>query len=221
VSWVGSDSTSGIATYGVQYRVGAGGTWTTWQAGTSETSATFGPDSPVTVEQKQIYYFRARARDRAGNTGEYAAGSGDCAIYVGGEFVVYMPLVVRDHIPYAAPCGPGNDYCEDHDTLGNSYGPLAPGTGYRAYPDDENDFYYVLLTEPVSATVRVTGYQAVGQLLVYNQDLNTLGMDWNDPGDDGVMTIASLSLDAGKYYIRVYTASGQNTATLYTLTVDY
>jgi len=67
----------------------------------------------------------------------------------------------------------------------------------------------------------VTGYQAVGQLIVYDEDVTTLGRDWNNPGDDGVMTIASLSLGAGKYYIRVYTASGQHSTALYTLTVTY
>jgi hypothetical protein len=98
---------------------------------------------------------------------------------------------------------------------------LKPATGYRAYPDDANDFYYILLTNPASVTVQVTNYQAVGQLLVYDQGWNTLGMDWNDPGGNGSMTVGPLSLGAGKYHIRIYTASGQNTDTLYTLTVTY
>jgi len=225
VSWSGSDGLSGIGSYDVQYRVDVGGTWTAWKTGTTATSATFGPSAPVTVEADRTYYFRARAQDRAGNQGQYAGGDGDCSIQVTSpepeEKYVYLPIVMRNLVTYALPCGPANNYCEDYDTLATAYGSLEPGASYRAYPDDENDYYYIWLANPASLTVQVTGYQAVGQLIVYDEDVTTLGRDWNNPGDDGVMTIASLSLGAGKYYIRVYTASGQHSTALYTLTVTY
>jgi len=133
---------------------------------------------------------------------------------------VYLPMIVKNFINYAPPCGPGNDYCEDYDTRGQAYGPLESGTGYSAYPDDSNDYYYVILTESTSITVQVTGYQTEGQLMVYDEDEITLGRDWNNAGGDGVMTVGPLDLGAGRYYIRVYT-SVTNATSLYTLTTTY
>jgi hypothetical protein len=93
VNWSGSDALSGIATYDVQYRLGSSGAWTDWPglSGTTQISATFGPDTPVTVERNQTYYFRARANDNAGNVGIFAS-TGDCSAYVG-RMIPYLPLV--------------------------------------------------------------------------------------------------------------------------------
>ena len=220
VSWAGSDSTSGIATYDVQYRVGAGGIWTTWMEGTTATSATFGPTDPVTVEKDQAYSFRAHAQDRAGNIGQYAAG--DCPVYVGGEYLVFLPLVVRNYVTYAGPCGPGNNYCEDYDTWENAYGPLEPAVSYRAYPNDQNDYYYFVLFNTGAVTIRVTDYQAVGQVIVRDEATSEKGKDEEKAGGDGVMEVSISSLLPGKYYIQLYTAPGyENSNDLYTLTVTY
>lgn len=71
VTWSGSDNLSGVASYDVQYRDGATGTWSDWQSGTSATSAYF------TGQDRHSYYFRARARDNAGNLEAYPSGDGD------------------------------------------------------------------------------------------------------------------------------------------------
>ena len=69
--WDSYDNLSGIASYDVQYRDGAGGTWTNLLADTTDTYYRFvGQDG-------RIYYFRARARDNAGNLSNYAGGNGD------------------------------------------------------------------------------------------------------------------------------------------------
>ena len=68
---------SGVATYDVQYRVGASGAWTDWLVGTTKTSAVFGPLDPVHLVHGQTYYFRVRAYDQAGNVEDYAGGNGD------------------------------------------------------------------------------------------------------------------------------------------------
>ena len=75
VSWSGSDALAGVDSYDVQYRVGTSGSWTDWLTGTTDTSAVFGPDNPLTVERDQTYQFRVRARDFAGNVSTY--GSSD------------------------------------------------------------------------------------------------------------------------------------------------
>ena len=70
VSWSGSDATSGIASWDVQYRDGAG-PWTDWLIEATETSATF------TGEDGHTYHFQSRARDNAGNVEDYPGGDGD------------------------------------------------------------------------------------------------------------------------------------------------
>ncbi|MBX3057565.1 MAG: PD40 domain-containing protein [Anaerolineae bacterium] len=60
VSWSGTDTggSGGISTYDVQVKVGANGSWTDWQIGTTSTSAPYPGVGGTT------YYFRARAHDR-------------------------------------------------------------------------------------------------------------------------------------------------------------
>jgi len=61
VAWSGTDATSGIATYSVQYRKGETGAWTDWQTATQSTTAQF------TGAAGDTYYFRSSAIDKAGN----------------------------------------------------------------------------------------------------------------------------------------------------------
>ncbi|MEW5985988.1 MAG: hypothetical protein AB1791_05090 [Chloroflexota bacterium] len=72
VSWGGTDpGASGIASYDVQYRLGASGSWTTWQQDTTATTADF------TGTAGNTYYFRARAEDNAQNVEAWPSGDGD------------------------------------------------------------------------------------------------------------------------------------------------
>jgi len=64
VNWNGSDATSGILAYDLQYRKD-GGDWTDWFLDTTNASATF------TGEDGHNYSFRIRAQDIAGNRGAY------------------------------------------------------------------------------------------------------------------------------------------------------
>lgn len=61
VTWSGSDATSGVMSYTVQYKDGSGGAWTNWQVGVTNTTALFNGLVGHT------YYFRSRASDRAGH----------------------------------------------------------------------------------------------------------------------------------------------------------
>ena len=91
IGWRGADNLSGIAHYTVVYRPAGQAAWTTWQANTTHTSATFVP--PVAG---QIYEFQARATDVAGN-GQPVSPTADmsttAAILVTPR--AYLPLVVR------------------------------------------------------------------------------------------------------------------------------
>jgi len=78
VSWTGADKGgSGVKSYDVQFRTGAGESWQNWLTNVATTFATFGSSEPVEVKDSTIYYFQARARDNAGNIGAYAGGDGD------------------------------------------------------------------------------------------------------------------------------------------------
>ena len=78
VSWSGSDPDpgSGLLGYDIQYRMGRLGTWTTWRTATDETSGLFAG------QRGRLYFFRSRARDRAGNEEAYPAGDGDRMVYI-------------------------------------------------------------------------------------------------------------------------------------------
>jgi len=71
VTWAGEDVWSGVAAYDVQVRDGYEDdgenekTWTAWLADTATTSGTF------TGAHGHTYFFRARARDGAGNWGSF------------------------------------------------------------------------------------------------------------------------------------------------------
>lgn len=78
VGWSGSDGTgSGIKWFDIQYRDGNAGTWTDWLTQTTLESETFGPTSPITVEDLHTYYFQVRVQDNAGNWEVYPGGDGD------------------------------------------------------------------------------------------------------------------------------------------------
>jgi len=61
VTWAGQDVWSGIGAYDVQVRDGYEGAWTDWLTGTTAISGAF------TGTHGHTYFFRARARDQAGN----------------------------------------------------------------------------------------------------------------------------------------------------------
>jgi hypothetical protein len=71
VTWWGTDATSGIKSFDVQYKEGASGVWTDWITDTTTMSATFGG------QNRRTYYFRSRGTDSAGNVEAYPGGEGD------------------------------------------------------------------------------------------------------------------------------------------------
>ncbi len=141
------------------------------------------------------------------------------------EHTVYLPAVVRNFFTYALPCGSANNYCEDYDSSESAYGPLEPGIAYSAYPDDRNDYYYFILPDSMirSIEVRVTNYQAVGQVLVRDRSLGIVGRDERKSGEDYEMRVLIPNLLPGKYYIQLYTDldKERNPSARYTLTVNY
>lgn len=78
VIWGGTDNSSGIRWYDVQYREGnrPDSYWQDWVMNTTQLASTFIGQSGHT------YYFRARALDLAGNISQWADGDGDTSITI-------------------------------------------------------------------------------------------------------------------------------------------
>jgi hypothetical protein len=102
---------------------------------------------------------------------------------------------------------------------------LLSGQISKAYPDDPDDWYVVVLTQTASIKVQLTNYQANGQLLLYSRDLSqNLGRRFiaydhskstmNIPGKSG-----PNRLPPNIYYIRVYSIGQTNKNVLYQLVV--
>lgn len=102
VTWQGVDETSGLVAYDVQVRVGVDGVWQDWLLNTTGMAAAF------SGERGQRYYFRARARDVAGNESAFAVGLGQASTLVSGQADIRLPVVaasatVPNPYPYPRP----------------------------------------------------------------------------------------------------------------------
>jgi uncharacterized repeat protein (TIGR01451 family) len=124
---------------------------------------------------------------------------------------LYLPVIFKSYCPQAP-------YYEENDNWDCAFGPLEPGESYKAYPDDLDDYFFIVLTNFATVGVDVTNYQAEGQLLLYDEGRERKG---HDGGGGPTLRIGPITLPPGKYYIRVYTSSGYNTNHLYTLKVSY
>ncbi|HNS50263.1 MAG TPA: GDSL-type esterase/lipase family protein [Anaerolineae bacterium] len=119
VSWWGSDPEpgTGVASFDVQLQVDAGG-WTDWLLETTQTEASYSdPDNG------HVYSFRVRARDVAGNVGDYSAPA---SVQVQDthppESVSVAELPAAQQAPFAVVWG-GTDACS---------GPVVFDVEYRA-----------------------------------------------------------------------------------------
>ncbi len=125
VSWGGFDFDSGIAVYDVQYRDGASGTWSDWMLQTPLTSALFGPISPVNPQDGHTYCFRARAKDIAGNTGDYSGGLGDTYVIMDLQALDTNPPIISSLLPSNSSVTNDNTptiYAEYYDPSGINVG---------------------------------------------------------------------------------------------------
>jgi hypothetical protein len=97
VSWSGNDSpppASGLKHFDVQFsEVSSDGPWQAWHTGTSLTEDTFGPTSPIPVQDNTTYYFRVRAEDNVSNVSSWTNGE-DKTTYQSGIKKVFLPILM-------------------------------------------------------------------------------------------------------------------------------
>ncbi|MGB0384240.1 MAG: hypothetical protein ACPGWR_05380 [Ardenticatenaceae bacterium] len=134
------------------------------------------------------------------------------------------PTPTPSPTPTPAPFEPNNSSQE-------AYGPLVFGQIYEAYPEDQNDWYYIILDETTSLELIVKNYTPApgGQLIVYQEYFDTHNQPQrrliaHDGRQQPNMQIpnelnpnALKELPPGKYLIRIYTVANQSSDTLYQL----
>lgn len=125
----------------------------------------------------------------------------------------FVPLVMREPIFYFE--SPFES--EDNDSTAQANGPLRSGREIQGNPDDENDYFSIITRIRGTISVELNDHTGTGvQLLVYYQSAgNTVAVDNTAPYE------LSFSGEPGTYFVRIYTASGYNSATPYSLTVTY
>ena len=163
VSWAGQDTWSGIATYDVQVRDGYEGDWQDWRTETTATSDTFSGTHGHT------YFFRARARDLAGNRGSESGnrGSESEGIYSDAEWGQTFTTVLTEPAPvlvtsrkYATPRQLDPGQTVTYTVVVSNTGNLAASAALTDTPP----VGMVPLTETLAATAGLTPTYAGGQI---------------------------------------------------------
>jgi len=181
--WDGWDNLSGIASYDVQYRDGAGGSWTNLLTGTSDTYLRFvGQDG-------HTYYFRARARDNAGNLSTYAGGDGDA------QHTVQICATAAD--------------AYEGDNSHTAANPIATDGSWQSHnfhAAGDQDWLQFTATAGVTYTLATTntGGHADTVLYLYEDDGTTL-IDSNDDDSDNwpASRLEWGAVQDGVYYVKV------------------
>ena len=180
LNWAQKEPPSGVASYDVQYRDGLTGEWQNLYMGTEVLLQLF-----VGVEG-HTYYFRARARDLAGNLGDYTDGS-----------TVYTVNVC----PVAA------DEYEDDNSLNTAreIGINSPQQIHAIHRQGDEDWsrFYAVTGQPYTLRTYNLGGHADTVLYLYDANGSLL---WEN--DDEATGVISSRLDwtpanNGMYYIKV------------------
>ena len=101
---------------------------------------------------------------------------------------------------------------EPNNSLAQANGPLQSGVGYYGYPNDAWDYFNVYVSTIGRITVDLMNHTGEGvQLLLYDQDGVLLDRAWQPPYH------VESDVYWGWYSIRIYTESGYNSDTPYTL----
>jgi hypothetical protein len=158
-----------------------------------------------------VYYWSVQSID-AGFVGSPFAVEGTFRIW---PHYVSLPLVAYNHTTYFE--GPWE--AEPNNVSAQANGPLRSGQAYLGYPNDNWDAFTFVAPTAGTMSVDLANFTGtVGQLQIYYLSLDDPQFVYD--------TVAPFQIDylngpPGLYYVFVYTGSGFNTTTPYTLTVTY
>jgi uncharacterized repeat protein (TIGR01451 family) len=151
VTWTGEDTWPGIAAYDVQAREGYEGTWTGWLTGTAATSGTF------SGTHSHTYFFRARARDRAGNWEPFGDEEWGQAFTT--VLTEPAPVLVTSHKSATPRCFPAGQAVAYAVVISNT-GNLVANTTLTDTPPAQ----MVVLTETLATTSGLAPTSTGGQI---------------------------------------------------------
>jgi hypothetical protein len=126
---------------------------------------------------------------------------------------IYVPWILRDFIRYFE--GPWE--AEPNNSYLAANGPLRSAKDYYGYPDDEKDYFGIYLRTAGDITIDLTDHTGQGvQLQLFYQSVdNRVAYDLVVPYH------IEHSGAGGWYYVYIYTESGHNNSSPYTLQVNY
>ena len=128
---------------------------------------------------------------------------------------LYLPLALRNYIQYF----PGPFDIGPNNSAAQATGPLQSGVDYHGYPDDAKEYFSFYLLANGNITVDLTNPTGQGTelALYYQADLqHNITFAFQPP-----FHIALTNRPSGWYYVEVFTGSGLNMTTPYTLRVTY
>lgn len=128
---------------------------------------------------------------------------------------VWLPLVQENRIIYFDQ--PWEQ--EPNDSYERANGPLRSSVDYKGYPDNERDFFSIYMETGGQIIINLKDPLSQGmQLLLYYKSTGEPMLRTYDYEAPFIITYNGI---AGWYYILVFTASGHNSTTPYTLEVTY
>jgi len=126
---------------------------------------------------------------------------------------MFLPLSLRDVFHYFE----GPFEVEDNDSYLQANGPLRSGQDYMGYPDDAKDYFSFIPSASGSMSINLSNHTGLGvQLQLFYQSVaNLVAFDLDAPYQ------INHSGPAGTYYIYIFTESGFNSLTPYTLRATF
>ncbi|MEM7332510.1 MAG: putative Ig domain-containing protein [Chloroflexota bacterium] len=125
-----------------------------------------------------------------------------------GDVVIHLPLMTRN-VRLDEP----NNSCDQ------AY-PIQADATFSFLHEDGEDWYAFTLTSARTVQVRLTNYNAPGQIIVYSGACGSLTFLQNNGNFSATKIINLPNLGAGTYYVRVITDGNYNETTPYNLIVD-
>lgn len=175
VRWRRTDTLAVPARFDVQYQVDSG-SWTDWLNNVASTQATFGPSSPVAVQEGRTYSFRSRARENDGHLEPWPAGGCACDASIGVAYTLTGRVTNSRGSPVLGARFRAGGTFEAVSNLGGDYAtPVFPGgtyslnvtrDGYGLVPDRSlsvaGSFAYSWYLPPAGNSVQNWGFEGGG-----------------------------------------------------------
>ena len=184
VFWDGSDNLSTIQRFDIEYRDGAGGSWTELISSSELENSLY----RFVGTPGHTYYFRARAADFAGNLGLYAGGNGDT------QYTVTI-------------CATSADAYESDNTFNAARNilPDSPLQLHNMHGAGDQDWFRLYAEAGIQYTLQTTnpGSHADTIIYLYSIDQTLLAMNDDDPDNWPASRLVWTPVRDGFYFVKI------------------